>query len=101
MKKVFLFICMAALLLPLSAAAGTYTFTNDADWNAGTYTSTNSGPPGADHQVQLLAHRGLEFQGCRMIVYRHASALPSISVFRDEPKCRRRYNARTGTPSAR
>jgi hypothetical protein len=36
-----------------SAWAGSFTFTNDADWDTGIYTSTNSGPPGADNQLQL------------------------------------------------
>lgn len=40
-------------LLAGSAQAATFTFTNDAHWDLGTYTSTNSGPPGSDDQVQL------------------------------------------------
>ncbi len=36
-----------------AAQAGNFTFTDDADWDTGIYASTNSGPPGADDQVQL------------------------------------------------
>ena len=36
-----------------AAQAGNFTFTNDADWDTGNFASTNSGPPGADDQVQL------------------------------------------------
>lgn len=47
----------AALILAgwasTSVWAGSFVFTNDADWDTGTYTSTNSGPPGADNQIQL------------------------------------------------
>ncbi|MGP6085804.1 hypothetical protein [Antarctobacter jejuensis] len=35
------------------AHAGSFEFTDDADWDLGTYNSTNSGPPGADDQIQL------------------------------------------------
>ncbi|MDW3225748.1 MAG: hypothetical protein R8G34_23140 [Paracoccaceae bacterium] len=47
-----------ATTLAFTVAAGTagadsFKFTNDADWDTGSYSSTNSGPPGADNQVQL------------------------------------------------
>jgi streptogramin lyase len=35
-----------------TAQAGSFVFTDTADWDAGTYASTNAGPPGFD-QVQL------------------------------------------------
>jgi len=39
--------------VPLTLSAATFTYTNDADWDQGLYTSTNSGPPGTDDQLQL------------------------------------------------
>jgi hypothetical protein len=36
-----------------AASAESFVFTNDADWDTGTYGSTNSGPPGADDQLQI------------------------------------------------
>ena len=39
--------------LAMTAHAATHTFTNDTDWNLGTYASTNSGPPGSDDQIQI------------------------------------------------
>jgi YVTN family beta-propeller protein len=54
MKKLFLlFLCIGLIMMPLSAVAATFTFTNDADWDSGLYVSTNSGPPGADDQIQI------------------------------------------------
>lgn len=44
---------IALVAMTSVASAGSFTFTNDADWDTGSYASTNSGPPGADNQVQL------------------------------------------------
>ncbi|MGC9420106.1 MAG: VPLPA-CTERM sorting domain-containing protein, partial [Rhodovulum sp.] len=44
---------LVAMVAAGAASAGSFTFTNDADWDTGSYSSTNSGPPGADDQVQL------------------------------------------------
>jgi streptogramin lyase len=45
---------VAGVLMAASQAqAGSFTFTNDADWDRGSYKSTNSGPPGLDNQIQL------------------------------------------------
>jgi streptogramin lyase len=41
------------ILLAGAASAGSFKFDVDADWDTGTYNSTNSGPPGVDDQVQL------------------------------------------------
>lgn len=44
---------LLVVAVPLSLFAATFTYTDDADWDTGLYTSTNSGPPGADDQLQL------------------------------------------------
>lgn len=45
---------VTALALSVGTAhAGSFLFTDDADWDLGSYASTNSGPPGADDQIQL------------------------------------------------
>lgn len=41
------------IALSTAANANSFVFTDDADWDQGSYASTNSGPPGADDQVQL------------------------------------------------
>ena len=55
MKKLLVFLVgLGVILLSLSSAnAATFTFTDDADWDTGVYASTNSGPPGADDQIQI------------------------------------------------
>jgi streptogramin lyase len=54
MRKILIpLLLFVAVALPASGQAGVFIFTNDADWDQGVYASTNSGPPGADHQIQL------------------------------------------------
>ncbi|SHI58782.1 PEP-CTERM protein-sorting domain-containing protein [Malonomonas rubra DSM 5091] len=52
MKLLFLGILLV-VAVPFSLSAATFTFTDDADWDLGLYSSTNSGPPGSDDQLQL------------------------------------------------
>lgn len=51
--RTFLVAVFLVVVLPFSLCAATFTFTDDTDWDLGLYTSTNSGPPGANDQLQL------------------------------------------------
>ena len=53
-KRYIVSVCVGALLFCSTTAMGaTFNFTDDADWDQGIYTSTNSGPPGTDNQIQI------------------------------------------------
>lgn len=53
MKKLLSISAFLAITIPMTAQSATFTFTDDADWDLGMYSSTNSGPPGVDDQLQL------------------------------------------------
>ncbi len=53
MKKLLSISALLAIMIPMTAQSATFTFTDDADWDLGMYSSTNSGPPGVDDQLQL------------------------------------------------
>jgi streptogramin lyase len=62
MKKIGTLLFLLFFMFVGSAQAATLSFTDDADWDLGTYSSTNSGPPGTDDQLQLDPNISTSFE---------------------------------------